>query len=440
MHLILAYYNIRQRKLHTVYMLINIVVIMMILLVWQTISHSLKQAQDEIIYGKKSQCNVEVRNASKYENVAHLLLSSSGYDAEIQKLGIIDWMETLGKDNWSFVNIKYISLKFDDIIYNGEDDVSYNFGCDIGETKSVSFGTSIIIDGEVFSENDLCEYFYENTNAYDNGLICGRMPETNGEFIMSDYMLDKFGIDMEMYDKIIGNNISFTCNGEIMLSDVRLVGIIDSNIFRCEGLSNYPQIILKATEAQETMLDYDMVYRISFEDYALMETIYGYLEKSDAEIEYSIENRELAERLYIISSSQKLIDKLLIFYGWFLLIILVLNLLRVVYNDMAEKKSNHGMMIVMGMNKADILLLYEMEMLYDIIVAIVISGAISLWLVKIIIHILEMSSGAELCMSYGYFIFAMLLDGTGFGIICLMVIVLIWIGLSEKTPYQMMIG
>ncbi len=436
----MAYYNIRQRKLHTLYLIINMVIILTILLVWQMVSASLKGAQDEITYGRKSLCSVEIRNASKYENAARVLLQSVDGEADIQKWGVLDWAKTLGKDGWRFVNIGYVCFEIGGETYRGLDDYSFDFGGDGGEAASVRFETAILMDGALFSENDLCEYVYENNKSCENGLIWGRLPEADGEFVISDYMLGRFGVDEKMYDELIGQKATFTCGGEMLLSDILLVGIVDSNIFRCEGLTGYPQIILKDSEPENPRLCYETVYRINVQDYAFMEMLYGYLEKSDLGIEYSREGRDLAERLYIVSSSQKLIDRLLVFFGWFLLLVLVFNLFRVICSDMAEKKSNHGMMIILGMRRADILLLCAMELLYYIVAAVAVSGIISLWMVRAVIQILEMASGIEMCISYGYFACNIFLDGMGFGVLLLMAIALVWIRMREKTPYQMMAG
>lgn len=148
------------------------------------------------------------------------------------------------------LNIKIISLVLDGKEYVGMDDFSYDFEFEYSVTAPKSlYSVPFKIDtynatGVIFSEFDKREFY--DTFPKDELILAGNLDLDENKIVMSDYILDRFGINC---DEAIGRTITIKNNetGELYCENLRLSGIINSKIFYTSANKRRAHIIISSS-------------------------------------------------------------------------------------------------------------------------------------------------------------------------------------------------
>lgn len=165
-------------------------------------------------------------------------------------------------------------LKLDGKMYNGENDFTYIFNLDSSATatrtmKIVKYKIGVI-EGEdnlQFSKSELLEY--ENKYDKSSPFLAGGEFSGENQIIITDYMLEKFGVDSDSTE-YIGKKISLyvdTKEGELCLIDnYEICGIIDSRFYFVNSRKSMPQILVSNANKEYLNISHERVFGNSFRD------------------------------------------------------------------------------------------------------------------------------------------------------------------------------
>ncbi len=319
-----------------------------------------------------------------------------------------------------------IRLKIDDKEYEGADDFSYDFDTPFSAgTPKYRYSVPLKIDAyngsfSLFTKNELKEY---KTNfGSDTPVLFGDLNLSSGQIIISDYMLERFGIIPD--DSLIGSKLSLynSETEEIYCSDLELSCILNSDIFRISSAKWAAQILISIDDA-DNRFD-EKTYFNYTENFV---SAYDLLEKLSADHIPTSSSRELYyyKEIYkqnlIVTKSVSLI--LLVF-----LIALIVSIFTVLYFYYINQLTYRRMLLSIGMKEntlfLDILFEISICLLFAFILAFIIGGIIMYF----VSEYLESNLGME-----NMFSVLKMLKYSSITVICSFCIAVIFSVLSSKS-------
>ncbi|MCR4767743.1 MAG: ABC transporter permease [Saccharofermentans sp.] len=152
-----------------------------------------------------------------------------------------------------------IDLLVEGKTYSGHDKFNYKFGVDPSDEpfmRKIEFKTPFDIcavlkdNDDVFPEMMITEMQAKTTS--NNPVKYGEADLNVGKIMVSDFMLENFGLSDEDQKLLVGKKISFVNKetGFIYCNDLELCGIIDSNLFYIDSLvdAGAPQILIAESD------------------------------------------------------------------------------------------------------------------------------------------------------------------------------------------------
>ena len=231
-------------------------------------------------------------------------------------------------------------------------------------------------EGVVFSAQDLREFFEKNRDV--RSVIEGEIfPGENG-IVMSDYMLEKFGLEADA--KWIGAEITLTDieTGKVFCSGLTLSGIIDSGLYYTEANRFNAQIIVSDKSASE---DYESpVYLYYGEDYASTYNLALAVSSDQIRSRYS----SLLEMYNAIENQQLIVRKVVGIILSALFLAMTVSVLTVLFFYYVQQKSYRQMVRAIGMRDADVFACAFFEQVYCLVAAAVVGTGISIVLIDLI--------------------------------------------------------
>lgn len=281
--------------------------------------------------------------------------------------GEIDIPTYLKRDDWLFANMKYVTLQCENRTFQGINDYSYDFDKD-SETEyresqyTVPFYLCVAKSGMWLGNNDLAEYRQTYSDYYENGIVLGKSTPGQGELVISDYMLAKFGIEEDEFSSLIGKEISISCDGMTLFENRKLVGIVDNRLFYLDGLKGMPQVILGG--ADEELASWEIPYvtiRLPIRSYDDEKWLIPKMYLGDYGT-YHFTATFTIESLELISQIKNVALGLLKTFGVFVFITLLLGLICLMANDVKNRSFFYGMLKMCGMRNKEICMLHLYEM------------------------------------------------------------------------------
>lgn len=269
--------SIKRYKLMSLKMFVLCFICALIITFTVSFGMSLKHDMGEIIDNKMSLCqNTVILD----ENSAKKIISSLNED----------YMLTSELSNGEFYgkSIDNLSIEYEGHNYKGINDYTYDFSIIdmiIEDMCSVNFKISTIsAESILFSKGD-------SEELKSSPEFCGNIPKQKNEIMISDYYLEKFGINKE---NIIGKNISVYYKNNCIMKDYTVCGVIDSDIFYLHGKKNYSQIYISDKDTLNNLSSANKKLCIYSKDFpeavkkrdALISETYN-LEENDAVVLYS---------------------------------------------------------------------------------------------------------------------------------------------------------
>ena len=369
------------KKWHTLRVFINMLLISCALVVWLVLTTALRSAHDAYIYGTLS---------SNYETVMLNLDASSQpiesrafqqavqWDEIAQPVVVAqpDLVQVLGRqEEWIFVNNRFVTLMLDGTAHPGINDYSYDF-FEAGreaEPTTVPFRIWAVYSEQIVSQNDLTEFAYRYPDA--QWLLCGTAQLGEGDLLISDYMLEKFGLtgDPAQY---LGAKLSILVDGEPLLESYRLTGVINRDLFRCTGLAEMPQIFVQGNAHTSRLFQLDSATaKLPIKSYDHITDVLSRMEDQGIFINYFSWLR--AKYYYNINAIHLIIERLLSVFGCLVLLAILLNLYRILAEEANHKCRQYGMLRAVGMPIPGLLLVSYLELLFGLLISTVLSLFVS---------------------------------------------------------------
>lgn len=397
-------YNIKSKKKHSAYLFACILIITTMLVVWSVVAKALSKAHDEIVLGAASECSIYMEDENPAEKIdKEKDVESMSEVIKVTTYGILDVVDILGKTGkWSFTNMKRIQMKVGDDTYQGVNDYTYGFESYsyTDPRKTVRFKVAVCFEETFFDANELREYEFDNEDYYKQGIIYGSSTLEENEILITDYYLDKFGIDKSDYEEMIGKEVSFQSEDGIdIMGKVTIAGIVDSRIYYVNDLFGVPQIIYRgnALKAGEYNCGaYTIKYSASsFDDLVKMYDKLEYKEYYVNEMGY-----DNAEKYSMIEKCQLILNKIVSVFGILIMLAITTNLFYVLWNDIREKKGYYGILKADGMRNKDIFIINYFEILIMTLIAGIISMAASIGVVIFVKKIMKAYSGIVIALNW----------------------------------------
>lgn len=266
--------------------------------------------------------------------------------------------------------------------YVGIDDYSYNFVTEfLPGTQQDQYSVPFKIDayspeGVVFSALDRREFADKNNGAAI--LIAGDLAPQESGIILSDYMLQRFGLAPDK--SLIGTRISLINpkTGEVYCQDLTLTGIIDSRMFYTETNRFNAQIIIAEANATESYAP--AVYRYYGEDYSSTYRLALAITSDNIRCRYN----SLLEMYNVIENQQIIVGKVvrIILVAFFAA--LPVSVLTVLYFYYQQQKNYRQMQRAMGMKDRDVFACALLEQLYCLLAAAVIGTLLAQVLIIVV--------------------------------------------------------
>ena len=198
----LVFYNLTAKKRRYFRLFLNILLLSAAVTAWLVMTTAMTEAHDRYIYG----------TASANEEFLSLEVDANGIaekDLDFALLEELRTWETLEKpviysesnipaamerNDLIFVNNRLVTLCINGTEYQGVNDYSFDFNIapDSNEGGTVPFEVGVVYTEMPFTENDFTEFHYKYPQ--EQWLLCGDAALNPGQLLITDYMLEKFGI------------------------------------------------------------------------------------------------------------------------------------------------------------------------------------------------------------------------------------------------------
>lgn len=405
----IAFYNILHRKRFSIRVFIYLIILTTLIFSWCTLSLSLNHVHDSYLYSAASNnylpfhfevsqdgelvCEDNPKALEAYRKLDELDSTS-----EPTAVSIVDVPKLLNKEKWLFANIKHITAVINGKEYQGVNNYSYYYdkNYDRNELESaytVPFKIQIKDSNSICNKNDLIEFKHMTNDS--PLMIAGTENIGDGQLIITDYMLERFGIEKN-YSELIGNKVSFLCDGEAFMKEFEISGVMDSRIFLINGKRGNPQVIIGGTPQNRKI--FPIAYSIQHLPINGYDKTVKVLEKANklGGYGYSIELQIISSFYETTAKLQIVMKRIVALFGTAIAAALFLMLYQLIYGYISNNKPYYGMLLANGILKKDLIAISLVETLSVLIIACIASFCFSALLLKFISGILFTFVGTQL--------------------------------------------
>lgn len=286
-------------------------------------------------------------------------------------------------DDTTSTDIDNVIMKIGNNAFQGINDYSNYFQVDFAYTSpKIVYSVCFNIDEynqdySIFTASDVKEF--NSKFGKKDYMLCGNMINAPKQFIISDYMLEHFGISKENFNELIGKQISFyiKTNKKPIIENYVLVGVIDSDIFYTSCNRENAQIIISDKNIEQKY-DNENCYIRYYTD--------SFSNTSKLSVAFSNENISYDFNQYVnnydsIEKQQSISYDLIYIVIIFLITALSISIITVMYFYNTEKTKYSAMMLAIGLKQRKLLLIQMLEVIIDGIFAMLIGSLLSVGLV-----------------------------------------------------------
>lgn len=383
----LAFYNLYCKKKLSFQLLKSIVVIMTIVVVIAIFSIAIDNGYNEIVYGSASTNNIKTfldidEEGNIIENDDYKLyeeMQDHEYFYKPKIIAGVNILNFLGKEEGVTLSINHVSMKNGDLEYMGTNDYSYDFeeAFSLRNRKTVykvPFKMGIVSLGSEFvTQNERKEFAYKYPG--EQIFLCGRGIENADEVIITDYILERFGVQSN-FEELIEKTVSFLVDGEELLTDYTIVGIVNSNFYRITYNGDEPQVIISGTgkNYQEYGINYLTVIS-PIKDYM-------YCTKAEEVVsDFGIgeyESSFFAEIYYYMARIRAVVQRIVAIMCLFIILAVILNIYNILHINLQENKKYYGMLKAIGMTDKNLICIANFEIIIVTVIALFLSIGLSI--------------------------------------------------------------
>ncbi|MEE0930426.1 MAG: hypothetical protein UIM53_05455 [Acutalibacteraceae bacterium] len=299
-----------------------------------------------------------------------------------------------------------VCLTTDDNVYYGVNDFSYDFGLDEGtkasrNDKQVLFRVSCI-DFEDSLQFASCELREFNNNFDGNLMLYGKDFNKEKQIILSDYMLEKFGVNKEEQEKYVGKKISLsvkTPNGYLkVIDDYQLCGIIDSNFYRVSSREKLSQIMVSSIDEDYIGYSIERIFCYNFSD------LVKFYDDNDEE---KLIPTRTAFEVSEIEAQKKLFNDIISISGVILVFTILTFVNLLIFFYFKRRKNFIGMEKAMGLDNIRLYVLIFVELLSLGVVSLVIAFPVYMVTSVVIDDIFKIIIASDFCTTISENFFAL---------------------------------
>ena len=276
------------------------------------------------------------------------------------------------------LNIENISLISDGKEYVGINDFSYDFEFEYSSTASKSLYSvpfkidAYNTDGVIFSEFDKREFY--DMFPENELVLAGDLDLDKNKIIMSDYILDRFGINR---DDAVGREISIKNNetGELYCENLRLSGVINSKFFYTSANKNRAHIIISKDNLISGFSE--PAYRYYCDDY---KTTVELARQTKSRYNYALEMFSSAEM------QKSIVEDVLSVIIIVLLVALIVWVITVLFFYYRQQRAYWKILWSLGMKIGNSFIISLCELIY----CLIISGICGLVLSVVFINVFNL--------------------------------------------------
>jgi hypothetical protein len=271
---------------------------------------------------------------------------------------------------------------YNEIMLKTKDDYYYwhitSLSNDATFNRSLSFSISMGSNA-VLTQSDFALFSFHHPKR--QLLVYGSDISGNGEVLISDFVLNQFGI--KNHESMIGKKISFMADGEYIFKDLMVVGVIDAKYFMMHHFLVDSQIIVSASvdEFSSYDLDYAFVYA-PIDSFENSQKVFDSLNELGLVNSFIFNELAALEYSYIVKI-QIIIRYVLSIIGVCIVTAILLNIYSVLVTQMKNKMVYHGMMRAMGMGKASLHILCSSELMIILLSSTFLSAGVSAFLIRL---------------------------------------------------------
>lgn len=299
-----------------------------------------------------------------------------------------------------------VCLTTDDNVYYGVNDFSYDFGLDEStkssrNDKQVLFRVSCV-DFEDSLQFASCEIREFNNNYDGNLMLYGKDFNKEKQIILSDYMLEKFGVNKEEQEKYVGKKISLsvkTQNGYLkVIDDYQLCGIIDSNFYRVSSREKLSQIMVSSIDEDYIGYSIERIFCYNFSD------LVKFYDNND--FEQLIPTRTAFE-VSEIEAQKELFNDIISISGVILVFTVLTFVNLLIFFYFKRRKNFIGMEKAMGLDNIRLYVLIFVELLSLGVVSLVLAFPIYMVTSVVIDDVFKIIIASDFCTTISENFFAL---------------------------------
>ena len=439
----LACYNLKTFKKSRKQYFISIFMVTFFMMLFCSVSLIIKQMYDGIIYDRIS---------TNFINI-YLTLDSEGQEISdeaselLQKIKSLDHINLgakytlvnlLEEEECYSVNIEEVKCFVQGNEYVGEDDYSFDFTEEKSISKredrgrfSVFFSVDVLdIESEMFSENTLKEYQYK----YDSDIfLCGREIQGEKELVISDYMLNRFGI-YEDYDSLLNQKITFQVNRNKVIEDYIIVGVINSNYYRVLSECDRSQVMISGTSEIYSDLEVkELIQKVSISSFAESENI---LESIDTKYDDCYYVSTVIYMFGMIDKFQLICKRVISIFIFVIVIAMVIKLISNVYINRKSRAYYYGILKAIGMEEREIIWLCFCELFILLSFCMIVSVILTFLVLKLLQYIILQSVGYFITISLQKLAISVILTGGVVSFLMVVISVVMNVDLMKKSTIR----
>ena len=267
----------------------------------------------------------------------------------------------------------------------------------------------------MFSENTLREYQYK----YDSDIfLCGRELQREKELVISEYMLNRFGI-YEDYDSLLNQKITIQVNRNKVLEDYTIVGIINSDYYRVLSECDRSQVMISGTSGFYSDFEVkELIQKVSIDSFAESEK---FIESIDTKYDDYYYVSTVIYMFGMIDKFQLICKQVISVFISMVVIAMIMKLISNVYINRKSRAYYYGILKAMGMEEWKIIRISFYELLILLCFCMILSAVLTFLVLKLLQYIIVQSVGYFIAISVQKLAIAIILTG---GIVSLLMIVI----------------
>lgn len=436
----LACYNLKTFKKSRKQYFVSIFMVTFFMMLFCSVSLIIKQMYDGIIYDRIS---------TNFINI-YLTLDSEGQEISdeaselLQKIKSLDHvnlgakytlLNLLGEEECYSVNIKEVKCFIQGKEYAGEDDYSFDFTEEKSISKredkekfSVFFSVDVLdIESEMFSENTLREYQYK----YDSDIfLCGRELQREKELVISEYMLNRFGI-YEDYDSLLNHKITIQVNRNKVLEDYTIVGIINSDYYRVLSECDRSQVMISGTSGFYSDFEVkELIQKVSIDSFAESEK---FIESIDTKYDDYYYVSSTIYMFGMVDKFQLICKQVISVFISMVVIAMIMKLVSNVYINRKSRAYYYGILKAMGMEEWEIIRISFYELFILLCFCMILSAVLTFLVLKLLQYIIVQSVGYFIAISVQKLAIAIILTGGMVSLLMIVISVVMNVDLIRKS-------